>query len=417
MKTNRFKGPKFGNYIAVYFFIGLIILGIILFSISHILIQRLQQEYNKTSTAYAIVLSLLISSKIPQVTDKLTGDIGDTMAFPAVITDPEGKYIDSKNLSGDISPTTEIGREKLQGILENMDRDNKPIPIISYRMNPNTKKLEEVVEYYFHYQDPEVVKWLRLLPLGQVVLIAVFFLIGIIAYRNMKRDEQIALWVGMAKETAHQIGTPISSLIGWIELLKDYDFKNISDEEGREISKAFESMTQDIQRLKRISERFASIGARPTLIEYNLEDIVKKAVQYCRQRLSLEEHGIELVEVYKKDTRVLANTEQISWCIENLFRNSIRSLEGKKGGVISLTVDSNENGDRASIIVEDNGMGMSGRIMKHIFDLGFTTKKTGWGMGLSLVKRIIEDYHRGEIKVESREGEGSKFTLILPGIE
>jgi hypothetical protein len=414
--TKSFLYRRFGNYLTVYFFIGIIILGIILFSMSQILIYRLRAEYNKTSTAYAVVLSMLISSKIPQATDKLTKDIGDTMAFPVILTDVDGKFIEGKNLDDDVNPATIQGQNKINRMLKEMDSENEPIPVISYRMNPNTKELEKVVQYYFHYMDPEVLKWLRLLPFAQIILIATFFLIGILTYRNIKRDEQVALWVGMAKETAHQIGTPVSSLMGWLELLNEYNFEGLKDDEKEVIEEAIENMSQDIQRLKRISDRFASIGSRPVLKKYKLSDIVKKAVHYARERLPFEQQNIELIENYITDVEVMANPEQISWCIENLFRNSIRSLEGKDDGKIEITVDKDETDKRVKISIEDNGIGMDRKVIKYLFIPGFTTKKTGWGMGLSLVKRIIVDYHQGEIKVESEVGEGSLFILEFPVI-
>lgn len=413
MLPGKYTYRRLANYLALYFFIGILVLGIILFSISQILIQRLQAEYNKTSTAYAIVLSMLISSKIPDVTDKLTSAIGDTMSFPAIVTDVNGNYIDSKNLGEDISYEDPEDREKLNEIMEEMDSENEPIPIISYRMNPNTRELEEVIEFYFHYRDPNVIKWLRFLPVAQIVLIAAFFLIGLLTYRNMKRDEHVALWVGMAKETAHQIGTPISSLLGWIELLSENEFEGLGVEERDEIREALSSMRQDVERLRKISDRFASIGARPTLKEYDLERIVRRAVKYSRQRLPLKE-GIEFVERYKNTTVVLVNPEQLSWCIENLFKNSIRSLEDVSDGRIVIEVDVDKLTDEAKIVVEDNGAGMDRGILRNIFSPGFTTKTTGWGMGLSLVKRIVEDYHQGRIEVESEVLEGSRFIIYLP---
>jgi len=401
-----------GSMAVLYFLIGIVIVGILALIYSQMLINRIRTEVKRTSTAYAIVSSLLISSKIPQVTEKLSHDIGETMNFPTIVTDVEGNVIAAKNTKVKFDSDDPESLEKLKEIAKEMGKVNEPIPVYSYYMNPNTKELERNLMFYFYYKDPTIITLLLWLPLIQIAIIIAFLLLGIMSYTNTKRAESDALWVGMAKETAHQIGTPVSSLIGWIELLREIDLKNLSEKDRSMFEIVIGEVENDIKRLKRISDRFGSIGSAQKLEKENLSLVVKRAIEYSKKRFNTEKEGIELRENYREDIILPLNEEQISWCIENLLKNSIVALERAKNKLIDVKVERVDN--FAEISIKDTGSGIEKSIIPYIFLPGFTTKKYSWGLGLSLVKRIVEDLHNGKIRVISKKKQGTEFIIVLP---
>jgi len=401
-----------GSMAVLYFLIGIVIVGILALIYSQMLINRIRTEVKRTSTAYAIVSSLLISSKIPQVTEKLSHDIGETMNFPTIVTDVEGNVIAAKNTKVKFDSDDPESLEKLKEIAKEMGKVNEPIPVYSYYMNPNTKELERNLMFYFYYKDPTIITLLLWLPLIQIAIIIAFLLLGIMSYTNTKRAESDALWVGMAKETAHQIGTPVSSLIGWIELLREIDLKNLSEKDRSIFEIVIGEVENDIKRLKRISDRFGSIGSAQKLEKENLSLVVKRAIEYSKKRFNTEKEGIELRENYREDIILPLNEEQISWCIENLLKNSIVALERAKNKLIDVKVERVDN--FAEISIKDTGSGIEKSIIPYIFLPGFTTKKYSWGLGLSLVKRIVEDLHNGKIRVISKKKQGTEFIIVLP---
>jgi two-component system, sporulation sensor kinase D len=403
-----------GYFIELYFIIGMTVISAIMFTYSQLVVNRLRQEYKKTSTAYAIVSSMLISSRVQEVTDQLASDIGDTMNFPSVLTDTSGNYIASKNLGFNIDENNPADLDKASLLVKKMDQQNLPIPIIRYHMNPNTYELMAETVFLFHYQEPAVVTLIKWLPVAQIILVVAFLLIGVFTYRRSKQGEQTALWVGMAKETAHQLSTPTSSLIGWLELLRDIDFSALDQNDQKLVQTALTEIGWDVHRLSRITERFGSIGTKPALHRKDLVECVRRAVDYYRTRFNFSANGIELVEKYPSKLLISINSEQISWCCENLLKNAVTAVSGKAKSRIAIMVEEDPVHRSALIEVSDNGQGISSSALHHIFEPGFTTKRRGWGMGLSLVKRIVEEYHDGRVEVNSAIGKGTTFTLRLP---
>jgi len=408
------KPPRRGYFIQTYFVIGLAIIAVLMFTYSQLVINRLKEEYKKTSTAYAIVSSMLISSKVEEVTDKLASDIGETMNFPSILTDNEGNYIAGKNLGFEIDENDPQDLERVKELIAKMDSANDPIPIIRYHMNPNTHELMEQKAFLFHYQEPAVITLLKWLPVAQIALVIAFILIGVLTYRGLKRGEQSALWAGMAKETAHQLGTPTSSLFGWLELLRDVDYSALKKSDQELVKTALKEIGWDVNRLRRIAERFGSIGTRPTLRNADLVGCVRRAVDYYRTRFDFEAKGVAIAEKYPPQLVLPINIEQIGWCCENLLKNAVTAISGRSHSNIRISIEEDTNRDEALIKISDDGVGIPSSTLRHIFNPGFTTKRRGWGMGLSLVKRIVEEYHAGRIEVSSSEGIGTVFTLHLP---
>jgi two-component system, sporulation sensor kinase D len=239
---------------------------------------------------------------------------------------------------------------------------------------------------------------LRYYPVAQLLAIGIFLIVAYILFSTARNVEQNQVWVGMSKETAHQLGTPISSLMAWLELLK---MQGVEESIINEIQK-------DVSRLENITERFSKIGSEPKLTMYPLADIINESVDYMKTRSS------DKVQFFVNDhcensCTVSINKNLFEWVLENLFKNSIDAMHG--AGIIS--VDIYENTSRIYVDVSDTGKGISKSHFKTVFNPGFTSKKRGWGLGLSLSKRIIQNYHKGKIFVKNSSASGTTFRIAL----
>ena len=250
----------------------------------------------------------------------------------------------------------------------------------------------------YYYGDSKLLKEVRYYPLIQLFIVALFILITLITISTRNKSTQNQVWAGMAKETAHQLGTPLSSLQGWIELLKEKD--------GNE--KIIHEMAKDVDRLKLVSERFGKIGSTPQLEEMNLVTQIENMVAYIKRRAP-EKVNFNLTKAENEVTGMI-NGPLFDWVIENLLKNALDAMEGK--GNINVNIKN----EVAQIIIDitDTGKGINKQHFNKVFKPGFTTKKRGWGLGLSLSKRIIEHYHKGELFVKSSEpGKGTTFRIVL----
>ena len=253
---------------------------------------------------------------------------------------------------------------------------------------------------YIYYQNSTLLTKLRYYPIILLCVISVFIVIAYIAFSNARKSEQDRVWNGLAKETAHQIGTPLSSLMGWLELLRARNVDaNMVDE-----------MEKDIVRLNTITNRFSKIGSVPSLSDHNIEEVTGEAVAYLQARSPRKVNIVFNPSPEVKNLTVKLNKPLYEWVIENLIRNAMDALEGK--GTIEIRVSEHPRSIR--IEVEDNGKGIPANKQKTVFRPGYTTKSRGWGLGLSLAKRIIEEYHRGKIFVAHSEvGKGTIFRILL----
>ena len=306
---------------------------------------------------------------------------------PMIKLDYDGK-IEINNIKNvKVSDTVKINKLILQ-----FKSENNPIPIFL-----NGKKISTL-----YYGNSSVLNKLKFYPVALILFTISFVLITVLFYQNLKISEINRLWSSMAKETAHQIGTPLSSLIGWIELIKS---KSKSTPYINEIEK-------DVNRLTTISERFGKIGSKPKLEKHNLAIEINKTVKYLNERIS-DNIRIDFKQI-ESNIYVNMNPQLFSWCLENIIKNSVDAIEDKG----KILIDVQNGSDHLYIYINDNGKGMSKKLFKNIFKAGYTTKKRGWGLGLSLAKRIIEDYHLGKIKVlESKINEGTTFEIRLNRFE
>jgi signal transduction histidine kinase len=237
-------------------------------------------------------------------------------------------------------------------------------------------------------------------PIFLLAVIGIFIGIAYLLFSSSRRSEQNRVWTGMAKETAHQIGTPLSSLMGWIEILRTQNADEM----------ALTEMEKDVNRLQMITDRFSKIGSTPQMSEENISETVQSSFDYMKSRVS-KKIDMTLTSTIPSDQMLLVNTQLLSWVIENLVRNAIDSIEG--GGFVKLELT--DDGKFIRLDVADSGKGIPIAQQNAIFRPGYTTKKRGWGLGLSLAKRIIEEYHKGKISVAVSEvGKGTTFRVLLP---
>jgi len=257
-----------------------------------------------------------------------------------------------------------------------------------------------------HYGESSLVTAVRWFPYVQLGFVSLFVLVGYFGFSYVRSSEQKSLWVGMAKEAAHQLGTPISSLMGWLEVLRA---KESVDESER---LTFDEIEKDIQRLTRVSSRFSGIGSLPKLDEQSLKPVIENISEYMRRRLPQGGKTVELSIDIPEELKAPLNAELFEWVIENLLKNAIDATLFEQG---KIDISAKKMDGNVLIDVSDSGKGIDRRQWKNVFRPGYSTKKRGWGLGLSLARRIVEDYHGGSlVLLHSRPDEGTTFRITLP---
>lgn len=311
--------------------------------------------------------------------------IGNNHNIPMIITNEQDSITEWANLS-----KSKLKRPNyLVDQLAIMKSQNQPI-IVSYK--------KENINQFIYYRDSDLLTKLKYYPIALILILILFASVIYLFFKSNKVADQNKLWTGMAKETAHQIGTPLSSLLGWVEILR---LEGTDETTVQEIEK-------DVQRLNIIAERFSKIGSIPVLEEQNIVSTTESSFNYLKSRSSKQVHFN--FESSNSEIIVNINTQLFSWVIENLVKNAIDAMEGK--GKINVTIS--ENSKNVILTISDTGKGISKSLQQKIFSPGYTTKKRGWGLGLSLAKRIIEDYHDGKIYVVKSEiGVGTTFRIEL----
>lgn len=286
--------------------------------------------------------------------------------------------------------------EQARRFIRAAQADNRVVPI---QINPQFRVGHFYYDVATHYG-------LMLMPYIQIASITIFLAIGLFAYRRSKENEQAAIWGGLARETAHQLGTPISSLMVGVEMLAARN----SPEEDEGIAQIHDKMHDDIERLRKITSRFGTIGAAPKRSLIDITNIIYEVTFYFQRRIPKQ---VELRALLEKVPKVLANEDLLQWVFENLIRNSLDALD-KEHGLIEIYTNFDPKKNQVVITYQDNGKGIPKKERKKIFAPGYTTKKHGWGLGLTLVRRIIEEYHDGHIRLVDTSSEGTTFEIRLP---
>jgi signal transduction histidine kinase len=349
------------------------------------LVSKLKVEERRNVQLWAEATRLISLPDTSQNVEFLSTIIENNNTVPVILTDESDSIISVRNFDAHKTGDYKYIKEQLEKIKER----NKPI----------VNNLEKGHYNLIYYKDSIILTMLIYYPYIQLGIIIFFILVSYLAFRSSRKAEQNQVWVGMSKETAHQLGTPTSSLAGWIEILEQ-------KHPGISITK---ELALDVQRLEKITERFSRIGSKPVIKSDNIIGIISRTVDYLKLRTSSK---VKIITDYNPDEKVVVpvNAALFEWVIENVFKNAVDSMEG----IGEITVRITETERHALIDISDTGKGIPKSAFKKIFNPGFTTKQRGWGLGLSLAKRIIEEYHNGKIFVRHSEvGKGSCIRIVM----
>ncbi len=424
--TPRFEGKQL---LKTGLFVGgsLLVVGVFLFT--HLMVQRLSAQVASTSRLLArfCAEASLPATRDPELRQLLV-DVIDSVDFPIIITNTEGlprvwqdvgvphrsvpsETLDSLEARLEISPVRRRLIDRVRARVDDLDRSNEPIAM--WQTRPDSLRLGTV-----HYGEPAVLTGLRWMPYLAVGGTGLLLLLGLSGLAGIRAAERRSIWVGMAKETAHQLGTPLSSLMGWIELLRGHEESappgaNVPIPRS-DLMETLGEMERDIERLSKVAQRFSHIGSTPQLQLQDVTPVVREAVAYVRRRVQLGAGEVQIHERYGEVPPISLNRELLEWVVENLLSNALNALD-KKPGVIEVVVERRAETEEVEITVTDNGRGMSREEQSRAFEPGYSTKRRGWGLGLALSRRVVEEYHAGRLSIrESTPGEGTTMLIRFP---
>ena len=361
-----------------------IIIGIFSLFVTNSLVKSLAYEEKKKIEIWAYATNQMVNISDDGNFSLAIKVMESNENIPIILADENDSILNYRNLN----PINEITDEYLQKQLAIMKEQNEPIEI----------QVFEDYKQLLYYKDSILLTRLKYYPMFQLGLITLFMFIAYLAFSSARKAEQNQVWAGMAKETAHQLGTPLSSLMAWVELLK-------SKEETKDMVL---EMEKDVARLETITDRFSKIGSKPTLEDENIVQVVEEATNYLKSRLPEK----VLIELHSENPSIIVPVSVVllNWVIENICKNAVDAMKGE--GLIKIEMEEDES--HVKIQINDTGKGIEPELISSIFKPGVTSKKRGWGLGLSLSKRIIEEYHKGKIFVKSSvEGKGTTFSVLL----
>jgi hypothetical protein len=429
MEQPAVPGPKRGApLLKTGLFVGGGLLVGAVFLFTNQMVQRLSAQVSTTS---GVLARLCAQASFPATNNpQLRAIFTDVIAhidFPIVITDTTGlprawrevgvanedvptETLDSLAMGLKISPQRSASIRKISERIPGLDRRHRPIPM----SQPNTQRVLGLL----HYGEPAVLDRLRWMPYLAVGGTGLLLLLGMYGLAGIRAAEKRTIWVGMAKETAHQLGTPLSSLMGWIELLRAHAEPADAGENATipraELAETLEDMERDIDRLNRVAQRFSQIGSAPQLQLQDVTPVVREAVQYVRRRVPQRQGDIEIRERYEEVPPINLNRELIEWAVENLLMNALDALD-KRPAVIEVSVERRAETEEVEITVSDNGRGMTREQQRRAFEPGYSSKRRGWGLGLALARRVVQEYHAGRIEARhSAPGQGTIMVIRFP---
>jgi len=368
----------------------ILIIGLLAYSNS--IVNQLRDDNREIVKVYSEIIAKTVNEESDANLSFVFDEIIKKVQFPIIYSDAEQNPVYSRNLGGSISP------EALQKPMAAMDLQNEPIPIAFN----DPASVEPILLGYLHYGDSDLIRKLQWLPYLEIGAVALFIFVGFIGFNAIRNSEKRNIWVGMAKETAHQLGTPVSALMGWVDRIK------MHPEESKIV---VDEMESDLERLNQIGNRFSNMGSDAPLKPMSLKSLVNEQTVYLKKRMPSLGKQIKLTVNAPDDITVLGNPTLLGWAIENVIRNGMDSIKHDQGKV-SITVSG--LGEHGILYIQDNGSGIDKKNWKNIFRPGFSTKQQGWGLGLSLVNRIINEIHGGHIAVIQSEPDiGTTFEIRL----
>jgi two-component system, sporulation sensor kinase D len=402
---NPYQQKRAWKYVLIAF--ALVIASGSLFYTSY-LVRNIAKSERTRAQVWAMSMKQIITSDDNDFLPYVFA-VRDSSIVPAIVTDEKGNFIFTKGLDSTKTfiklPADEAKNKNarhydlnyFKSELKFMQSEHEPIKILL------PKTLQNNNGYWFiYYKDSALLQELKIFPYIQLSVIAIFLVVAYTAFNSSRRSEQNQVWVGLAKETAHQLGTPISSLMAWVELIKD--------KFHAEKDPLMAEMENDIKRLEIIADRFSKIGSKPKLEDHSVYDVIKDFVDYFSVRVS---HNISFEITGNPNLRAGLNVPLFDWVLENLLKNAVNAIEGK--GKIKVEINPNK-AKKGQILIDvtDTGKGIPRSKFDTVFQPGYTTRKRGWGLGLSLTRRIIKNYHNGFIFVRDSEiGKGTTFRIIL----
>ncbi len=400
--------------IKIYFIAGTVLLVTGALWYNNSLMMRMKAQSEDTTRLFSKFIAIALKDVSAESSQEFIKEVRGAITLPFVLTDSSGRPVVWSGIGIEMLADDEYSRvidfdpehpddpllEKVQRTAMEFNRINDPIIVES-----------ELLSLVIHYGSSKLSRELRIAPFVQFGVFMIFIVIGLFGLRAVKIGEKRSIWVGMAKETAHQLGTPLSSIMGWLEIIREK-----ASEEGcsTALDGPVDEASADVERLSRISSRFSKIGSAPPLEYQKIAPVIEETVDYFeRRRPALKINSTIEVDVEELPL-IRCSADLLGWVFENLVKNSLDAIAGESGKInITGRVD---RGEKAVVIFfSDNGKGMTSGMKKKVFNPGFTTKRRGWGLGLALVKRIVEDIHGGSIKVaNTHPGEGTTFQIMFP---
>ena len=404
-RTPKLSSPIFKLTLKIILFVSIVsvFIGMILYT--NILIKHLIDREKTIMQSYVQIYHFYLSPDANNYEEMFffLESITPSIAFPIVTTDINGEPLQDYSLytlNTDVEKykTQEEQREYLLNLIKDMEKSYKPILVYDHEGNVISK---------FYYSHSNLIEMLKYFPFISLILISAIIGIGYFALAAERNNEQSKIWIGMARETAHQLGTPLSSLLAWIEILKtNKDDPSMIDYAANEIE-------NDLNRLNTIAIRFSKIGSLPDKKMIDIDKTIEEVTSYYEKRLPHISNKVTISKSFSGRTQIYANNMLMTWVFENLIKNAAEAMEGQNGQIDISTHELSSK--KLLILVKDTGKGMTKKMRFQIFEPGFTTKKRGWGIGLNLVKRIIEEYHNGKVYVkESTLKKGTTFAIELP---
>lgn len=375
-----------------------LVIGAVTVIYTNLLVRRLSEREQQQIDLYARTQRFLISSEVEDANTAFIREeiVNANNNIPVILADGEDNIASYRNLT--LPPgLNEVRREQyLHNQLEEMKLQHPPIVI----------ELGNDMRNYIYYKDSLILTQLRTYPLVQLAIIASLGVIAYLVFSTSRRAEQNRVWVGLAKETAHQLGTPLSSMLAWVDYMRSSErFEN---------EEVVEELAKDVRRLQIITERFSNIGSVPVLKDENIRDVAERAIDYLKVRVS-RKVAFRVESLLDPDTTAKVNIQLLDWVIENICKNAVDAMDGR-GSIVLVVRHGGRNNKQIALDITDTGKGIPKSKFDTVFQPGFTTKKRGWGLGLALAKRIIENYHKGRLYVRwSEVGKGTTFRILLNG--
>lgn len=380
-----------GNIKGFIFLVG-VFLVIGLFSYTGFLSRELREDNREVVKLYAEIIAGAVNDDSNSNIDFIFENIIKKVKFPIIQSDTKKNPQLWTNLPKEVNTY-----EERISFIKSMDVINEPIPLVYF-----DQESEPITFGFLHYGDSSLIQKIKIWTYVEIISIGLFICIGFVGFSYIRHSEKQNIWIGLSRETAHQLGTPVSALLGWLDYLKH---------EKTDLEKILPEIESDIERLQQVNRRFSKMGSKPEVEYFNLSKRISSTLEYLEKRMPSLGGKVILVNKIDPDVKIKANGTLISWAVENLIRNGIDAIN-KENGKIEVALKQDVN--YVKIHITDNGCGIPKKDWKNIFRPGFTTKNSGWGLGLSLCERIINDVHGGKVSVlASIISEGTTFEIAI----